>query len=124
MMCETYSVSDFYSEIIKMSDVQDAIADKYGKEHCQKIVKGFSEGIYYHITPGDIEDLIFDLIDSDYEVDDTIYGVGGYGEYPIEIRSFGPLFWVEAQEFDPIQYFKSFDDALSCAESTYETNDE
>jgi hypothetical protein len=121
-MCTTYSAGDFYSEIIKMVEVQDAITEMYGKENRQKIVKGFSEGIYYHVTPGDIEDLIFDLVDNNYEVDDTIYGVGGYGEYPIEIRSFGPLFWVAAQEFDPIEYFKSFDEALSCAESTYETN--
>ncbi|MDB4083331.1 hypothetical protein N9502_03590 [Vicingaceae bacterium] len=104
-----------------MIEVQDAITEIYGKENYHKIIKGFSKGVYHHVIPGDIETLIFDLAESNYDVDETIYGNGGYGEYPIEIRSFGPLIWVAAQEFDSIEYFKSFDEALSCAESTYET---
>ena len=120
-MCNTYSAGNFYPEIIKMVEVQDAITEIYGKENCHKIVEGFSNGVYHHINQGDIEDFIFGLVENNYNVDWTIYGIGGNGKYPIEIRSFGPLFWIAAQEFDSIEYFKTFDDALDCAESTYET---
>tara|TARA_B110000285_G_C14776493_1_gene446472 strand:+ start:119 stop:436 length:318 start_codon:yes stop_codon:yes gene_type:complete len=102
-----------------MNEVQDAIEEKYGKGNYKKIAKEFSEEKYLNISPGDIEDLISDLIDNDYKVDDTIYGSGDFGEYSIEIQSFGPLFWVQGQEFDPIQFFKSFDEALSCAVLNY-----
>ena len=116
-----FTIDEFYSKLIKMEEVQDAIAEEYGKENYQKIFKRFSEGVYHYAVEGDIEDLIIGLVENYYEIDETIYGIGGNGKYPIEIRSFGPLFWIEAQEFDPIKYFKSFDEALSCAESTFET---
>ena len=119
MICDTYEIWDFYPELLKMNEVQDAIEEKYGKGNYKKIAKEFSEEKYLNISPGDIEDLISDLIDNDYKVDDTIYGSGDFGEYSIEIQSFGPLFWVQGQEFDPIQFFKSFDEALSCAVLNY-----
>jgi hypothetical protein len=36
---------------------------------------------------------------------------GSDGNFPIRIMSFGPLYWIDAQEFDPIKYFTSIEDA-------------
>ena len=123
MIYKTHNLKEFYSEIIKMDEVQSVITEKYGPVRCQQIVQKFSEGIHHDNIPDDIEQIIIDLVEINYDIDETLTGIGGYGAYPIEIKSFGPVFWIDAQEFDPIGYFKSSEDAITCAESYFETKD-
>lgn len=40
--------------------------------------------------------------------------------FAIEIVEAGPLFWIRANEFDDICYFKSLEDARSCLHETFE----
>jgi hypothetical protein len=69
---------------------------------------------------GDFEDIIQEVVENEGTVYEELTGVSEEGEYPIAILNFGPLYWVHAQEFDPITYFKSFEDAEEYARSTYE----
>ena len=50
----------------------------------------------------------------------TVYS-NSFGEFPIDIYHFGPLYWVSAQEFDSIKYFNSAEDAIACAEFEYDS---
>jgi hypothetical protein len=111
----------FYPQLIKINAVQHAIEEKLGKEICQKIIKAFNDNTPYDAIEVDFEDIIANLVDNESKVVDTLTGMGGYGEFPIDILNYGPLYWIQAQEFDTIKYFSSYEDALSCAEDEYES---
>lgn len=61
-------------------------------------------------------DLIRDLVQNSSDCVHTLYGYGSEDQFPILILQFGPVFWVDAQEFDPVGYFLDFDEALTYAE--------
>ena len=63
----------------------------------------------------------YDFVNNNAEVKVTLTGLGSYGEFPIDILNFGHLYWVSAQEYDPIQYFKTIEDAIECAEFEYDS---
>ncbi len=68
----------------------------------------------------DFHDLLWDAL-SDSEIVETLYGAGAYGsEFPIDIRKLGPLYWIDAQEFDWIGTFPTFDEALNYAEMEFQ----
>lgn len=116
----TISIESFYPELIEMEEVQDAIEAQLGEEVCKRIVKHFKEKTPYLQIEGDFEDIIQEVVENEATVYEELTGVSEDGEYPIDILNFGPLYWVHAQEFDPITYFKSFEDAEECARSKYE----
>ena len=116
----TISIESFYPELLEILEVQEAIEEHLGEEVCKRIVKQFKEKRPYIEIEGDFEDIIQEVIENEGSVYEQLTGVGGNGEYLIEIFNFGPLYWVHAQEFDPIAYFKSFEDAEECARSIYE----
>ena len=65
---------------------------------------------------GELEDFVKNESDSE----DAIGGSGGpeHG-FDIEIRSFGPLYWIHANEFDDIGYFASEKEAHEFAIEEY-----
>jgi hypothetical protein len=117
---KTLEFESFYKELIEIEEIQEELIDTYGLELSQIIFNKFREGISHKNIEGDFEDSIYDYIENNAEVIDTLTCEGGSGEFPIDIYNFGPIYWVSAQEFDPIKYFDSYEDAVSCAESEYE----
>ena len=115
----TISIESFYPELIEILEVQEAIEEQLGEEVCKRIVKQFKENTPYLEIEGDFENIIQEVIENEGTVYEQLTGLGGNGEYPIDIFNFGPLYWVHAQEYDPIIYFKSYEDAEECAISTY-----
>lgn len=70
------------------------------------------------LATGELEDLVKN---QSIEVD-TIEAAGGYDHYfNIEIQSFGPVFWIQASEFDDIGYFGSETEAVEHARDEYAT---
>jgi hypothetical protein len=114
------TIESFYPKLIKLREVQKAIEEKLGEEYCKRIIKQFKAKTPYQEIEGDFENVIQDVVVNEGEVVDILTASGGNGEYPIEILNFGPLYWVHAQEYDAIKYFKSYKEAVACAESTYE----
>ena len=49
-----------------------------------------------------IYNCIDELISSVWEVAKEYTGEGSYGEYPINVKEFGGIYWVQAPEFDDI----------------------
>ena len=68
------------------------------------------------IASGELENLV-----KNYSIEvDTIEAAGGYEHYfNIEIQSFGPVFWIQASEFDDIGYFGSEKEAVEHAREEY-----
>ena len=65
---------------------------------------------------GELEDLVKN--ESSYM--DTIQASGGpEHEFDIEIQSFGPVFWIQANEFDDIGYFATEREAHEYALEEY-----
>ena len=118
---ETMEIESFYQELIKDESVQEALINELGIETSNNIIRQFNSGIPYNDIHEDFEDVIINCIEENAIVEDTLTGLGGYGEFPIEILNFGPLYWISAQDFDPIKYFKTFEDAVACAEFEYES---
>lgn len=114
-----HPIEFFYPDLIKMQLVQEGIKDYLGEAVCTKIVMQFSENIPYAEIEGDFEDIISELVFNESEVIKSLIGDGGNGAFSIDIMGLGPLYWIDAQEFDPIQFFKTFEDAFNCAKSTY-----
>ncbi len=53
---------------------------------------------------------------------DTIEAAGGCEHYfNIEIKAFGPVYWIQAPEFDDIGYFGSEKEAVEHAREEYAT---
>lgn len=118
---ETIEIESFYQELIKDETVQEALKNELGIKTSNNIIKQFNNGVTYNDIHEDFEDVIINCIEENAVVEDTLTGIGGYGEFPIEILNFGPLYWISAQDFDQIKYFKTFEDAYACAEFEYES---
>lgn len=112
-------MKDFYPDVIKMEIVQQVIREELGEDACTRIINQFSKNMPYFQIEGDYENIISDLAEEDAVNVRTLTGEGGNGPFPIYIKNFGPLFWVHANEFDPIQFFKTFKDALDVAQMVY-----
>jgi hypothetical protein len=69
----------------------------------------------------DFEDIISECVENNASIHISLTGIGSFGEFPIDIYHFGPLYWVSAQEFDSIKYFNSAEDAIACAEFEYDS---
>ena len=68
------------------------------------------------IASGELENLV-----KNHSIEvDTIEAAGGYEHYfNIEIQSLGPVFWIQASEFDDIGYFGSEKEAVEHAREEY-----
>jgi hypothetical protein len=117
---ETIDITHFYCELVRMDSIQKELKSFLGDSESVRIINDFMMGIPYDQIEGNYEDIIGDYIENNAVEIETLYGMGSYGEFPISILNYGPLFWVQAQEFDSIKFFKSKEDAVSCAEWEYE----
>jgi hypothetical protein len=74
---------------------------------------------------GDVDALIGsndfeDFVRNRSSLEEIVEASGGEGfDFEIEIRSFGPFYWISAPEFDDIGYFSKPGDALEHAEEVY-----
>jgi len=113
-----FSTIEFYTDVIKIEEVKDTLIEIYGEETYQAIV----EEILINTSPTEIwelEHVIYSLFDWRSECVNYIPAWGGYGDFGIEIMKFGPMYWIQAAEFDPICFFKTSNDAYIVAESNY-----
>lgn len=118
---DNIGIEEFYPELILDEKVQKELINVLGRKKASLVIKQFAENISWKDIDVDFEDIVADVIDNESEEVNVLIGNGCYGEFPIHIMKFGPLFWVNAQEFDPIGYFKEKESAESCAEFEYQS---
>ncbi|MCS5488909.1 hypothetical protein [Algoriphagus limi] len=116
---QTVPLDSFFSDLIKDLAIQNELKAGLGDQIGNSIINQLLEGIPFEGIEGNWYDLISDFIHNEAKEVETILGEGSYGEFPISVLNYGPVFWIEAQEFDSIGYFRSKDDAVSCAEWEY-----
>lgn len=117
----TIEINEFFHELVKIEIIQEALTGSLGKDIAQGLIQELSSGLHCGNIKVDFEDIITDCVDNNSIIFKTLTGNGDFGEFPIQIFQFGPLFWVSAQEFDSIKYFKSANDAIACAEFEYDS---
>lgn len=116
---KTYPIDEFYSELIKVDSVKDALEAEFGIVGYQNIVEHvMNNGKIFEIEYN-FEDIIQNMVIENFVNVKTFAGNGSNGSFPITIKKFGPLYWVDAQEFDNIKYFKSYEEASDCALTEY-----
>jgi hypothetical protein len=118
---QTIEIDAFYNELIKIEIVQKELIDSLGHERAQMVIQKLNCGLTSLDIQVDFEDIISDCVENNASVFISLTGIGSYGEFPINIYQFGPLFWVSAQEFDPIKYFVTAEDAIDCASFEYDS---
>jgi len=116
---KTEAIESFYAELIQIQSIKDEIINELGEKEGLRIINQFINRASYLDIKGDFEDIMIEFINNNADILESLTGIGSYGEFSIDLKNFGPLFWVEAQEFDPIKYFRSRQDALDCANSEY-----
>jgi hypothetical protein len=109
----------FLKDLIQIESIQVELKSKLVAENAERIIMKFKNGIPYSEIEGNYEDIIIDFVNNNGVEVKCLTGKGDYDEFPISILNFGPLFWVEAQEFDSIQFFSTKEDAILCAELEY-----
>jgi hypothetical protein len=114
-------IDSFYNELIKIEIVQKELIDSLGHELAQMVIQKLNGGLTSLDIQVDFEDIISDCVENNASVFISLTGIGSYGEFPIDIYQFGPLYWVSAQEFDPIKYFETSEDAIDCAAFEYDS---
>ncbi len=119
LLYETIPIDFFYKDLVQLESVQVELKSKLGTKDAEGMITKFNNGIPYAEIEGNYEDIIIDFVNNNSEEVECLTGKGDYDEFPISILNFGPLFWVEAQEFDSIQFFSTKEDAILCAELEY-----
>ncbi len=112
---EQKRIKEFLPQLLKMPAVRRALKRQFGK-NTDGIIKGLGknpklESAVEMIALEEIED----FVTSNGKEVETIFAQGDV-VFAIRIIKMGPVFWVEATEFDPIRYFSSLEGAVSAAE--------
>ncbi len=106
------------AELLDMPIVQKELANQLDLK-----LESINHELVRSETWSSIEDdvvcIVFDLMANDSTVVKEHTGIGGYGEFPIDIYQFGPLFYIRALEFDDIGFFDSLDEAETVVYQEY-----
>jgi hypothetical protein len=120
-MNKTLGLEIFLNKLIPLDEITLAIEEILGNSETTNVVKRAVEN---KLSTDDVEEtksIIEEYIYDNAITVASIEAYGGYGPFTISIQNFGPLFWVEAPEFDRIKYFATLDDAFSCADEEYQS---
>ena len=118
---QTIEIETVYNELINIEIVQQELIDSLGIDQAQTVIQKLNNGLSSIDIQVDFEDIISECVENNASVHVSLTGIGSFGEFPIDIYHFGPLYWVSAQEFDSIKYFNSAEDAIACAEFEYDS---
>lgn len=112
------SLDYFYEELAKDPRIRLALEKEFGEKAPVILAKLTNEEELEGDELGAL-DTITDLVLSEGEAQETIGCWGGEGEFPLNIIRFGPVFWIQAPEFDDIGFFDSLKEAIEVAESEF-----
>ena len=120
-MNETKELMFFVRDLLKFPLILAELENRLGVEQKNQIINHFNNVSNQHKLNIDFEDIIEECVENESIIHSTLIGIGDYGEFPINIMHFGPLYWVSAQEFDAVKYFETAEEAISYAEWEYQS---
>lgn len=114
-MNTTEPITQFIEELLSSNEVLAAIRKHHGREASEWIAE---------VRDGDPSLLETFISENKYDIaPDPVKILEATGAYddPFEVRihRIGPIFWVAANEFDDVGYFRSLVDAESYADDEY-----
>lgn len=110
-----YPIEKFYPDLVELELVNELLNDSFGPANTAVIIDKLKKGLFQEVN-FDFEDIVTEVIENNYEMVAELTGVGSYGEFSIVVNGYGPLFWIHANDFDPIAYFETCEDAVMYAE--------
>lgn len=116
----TKPLEAFYPALAQNKRDQRALRKGFGPT-ATGIIDKLTAGITLEGDELGAEDTIADLIMNEAKVVHSISARGSYDDFDINVLRFGPVFSIQAIEFDEIGYFGSKKSAISFAESEYES---
>jgi hypothetical protein len=99
--------------------VQTALHEEF-HERAQEILDKLKAGLPISDDDLSAHDIISDLVRNESTGEETLYGLGDFGEFPIHIMRFGSVFWINDSDWGPIGYFETLESARDYAEFNYE----
>jgi hypothetical protein len=120
-MDETRELLFFIRELLNDASVLTELENRLGDEQKNRIINHFNNARKKQELNLDFEDVIEDHIYNESIIHITLIGIGDFGEFPINIMYFGPLFWISAQEFDIVKYFETAEKAIEFAKWEYQS---
>ncbi len=120
-MNETRELLFFIKDLLKVTSILTELENRLGVEQKNQIINHFNNATNQQELNLDFEDIIEDYIYNESTINATLIGIGDFGEFPINIMYFGPLFWISAQEFDRVKYFETAEKAIEFAKWEYQS---
>lgn len=113
------SLESLYPQLAKDREVKDCLKGKFGDD-TPKILEKMIAGTLTEDENITIDGVLTDLIHNGSN-EDTFYGSGSDGYFPITVGGIKSFFFIQASEFDDIGYFTRAKDARVYAETEYES---
>jgi hypothetical protein len=113
------SLESLYPQLAKDREVEDCLKQTFGDD-TPKIREKMIAGTLTKEEDITIDGVLTDLIHNGSN-EDTFYGSGSDGYFPITVRGIDSFYVIQASEFDDIGYFSNAKDARAFAETEYES---
>jgi hypothetical protein len=112
-------LESFYPQLAEHGEVKEEIKKLFGKD-TDRILGAMIAGTLTEEENTEIDAPLRDLVNNGWE-EETFYGQGSDGYFPISVRGIESVYYIQASEFDDIGYFASAQDARAYAEIEYES---
>lgn len=114
-------LEDAYPILSQETDIIDAMTDTFGKAEADALLHRMKEGDPMGERADEVHNLVLQVLLETGVAEDTLFGEGSGGEFPVRIMGYGPLYWIDPEGQDRIGYFLSLDSAVDHAEAEFET---
>jgi len=114
-------LEDAYPILSQETDIIEAHTDTFGKDAADGILHRMREGEPVGERADEVHNLALQVLLEAGVAEDTLFGEGPDGEFPVRIMGYGPLYWIDPEGQDRIGYFLSLDSAVDHAEAVFET---
>ena len=113
------TLESLYPSLASVKAVQSAIQNSFG-DAAAEILAGMTVGTSPTVDAKKLYDKVLGIIYDEAGEEHVFYGSGSDGRFPITIRCFGPVCFIQAQEFDDIGFFPTTSAARDFAEIEFE----
>lgn len=105
------SLTDFYPGLASSTRVRKALKESFGEE-AKPIVSAMKSGAELAQKHIEAHDIIYELVKEKAKIVRRFAAEGSEaGEYPINVMQFACVYFVEAPQFDDIEFFATDDEA-------------
>jgi hypothetical protein len=113
------AVVDTLPTLAKNKKVQGLLRKEWGAERLKSILAMMRAGKLEGSLGNEIHDFFLDEISNEAKTAWSGSAKGSFGPYPVEIKEYGGVYFVWAQEFDRVGYFLDIEAAKSYVDQNW-----